>query len=278
VPPRSFPGKPIAGDWTPPKIDTSRPHTARMYDYYLGGKTNYPVDRALAERVLSINPGARTSARENRMFLGRVVTYLAGTAGIRQFLDIGTGIPTPPNTYDIAKSVAPESRVVYVDNDPIVLAHARALLGDEPAGTTAYVLADLRDPDRVLAAAGEVLDFSRPVAILLTAILHFVTDEDRPREIIERYLAAVPPGSFMAASHLTTEFDPVGIGNAVSAYLRSGIMLQARTCDEFEDLVFRNLTLIEPGVTLVSEWRSEASVAMPSAAEVSCFGGLARKS
>jgi hypothetical protein len=278
VPKRSYPGKPIASDWTPPRVDTGAPHSARIYDYYLGGKTNYPADREVAEQTMKVYPGVRTFARENRMFLGRAVSYLAGTAGIRQFLDIGTGIPTAPNTYDAAKRVTPESRVVYVDNDPIVLAHSRALLGDDPVGTTAYVHADLRDPDTILAAAAEVLDLTQPVAVLMIAILHFITDKDRPRELVERYLDVVPAGSYLAATHGTPEFDPVSMNRAIATYQRAGIPVQMRTGEEFESLVFPGLTLIDPGVTLVSEWRNEPTVAMPSPAEVSCFGGVARTS
>src|SRR6202041_1883819 len=170
----------------PPEIDTSRPHSARVYDYMIGGKNNFAADRETATQVLKHSPNAHTAARENRAFLGRAVRFLAAEAGIRQFLDIGTGLPTTNNVHEVAQSVAPAARVVYADNDPLVLAHARALLTSSPEGRTAYIHADLRDPQSVLSnpAVREVLDFGQPIALMLVAVLHFVPDEFKPAQVM----------------------------------------------------------------------------------------------
>ena len=171
-------------------LDTSRPHPARVYDYLLGGKSNFAADRALAEKMLQGAPDLRIAARENRAFLGRAVQYLAGEAGVRQFLDIGTGLPTADNVHEVAQRIAPESRVVYADNDPMVLAHARVLLASAPEGRTAYVHADLRDPAQILTdpQVRDVLDFDRPIALVLVAVLHFLPDEDKPAEVVAALL------------------------------------------------------------------------------------------
>jgi hypothetical protein len=203
----------------PPEVDVSRPHAARMYDYYLGGKNHFAADRKLADKVLASMPAARTAARENRAFMGRAVRFLAEEAGIRQFLDIGTGLPATGSVHEIAQAVAPAARVVYVDNDPLVLAHARALLSSSPEGKTAYVHADLRDPAAILAnrAVRAVLDFDQPVAVMLVAVLHFILDEDQPARIVATLLDSLPPGSYLVASHGTTEHDPVGAGSPTSS-------------------------------------------------------------
>jgi len=194
----------------PREIDTSRPHPARTYDYFLGGKNNFAADREVADKVLAGWPAIRVGVRENRKFLARVVTYLAGEVGVRQFLDIGTGLPTANNTHEVAQAVAPSSRVVYVDNDPLVLAHARALLTSSPEGRTAYIHADLRDPAAILndPVTRDVLDFTQPVALMLIAILHMIPDEEQPAEIISTLLDALPSGSYLVASH--TALDPGG--------------------------------------------------------------------
>jgi hypothetical protein len=181
-----------------------------MYNYYLGGKDNFAVDRETAEMGLRSLPSARVMARENRKFLARAVNYLAGEAGIRQFLDIGTGLPSASNTHDVAQRIAPESRVVYADNDPIVLAHARALLSSVPEGRTTYIQADLREPDKILAdpVVRDTLDFDRPVALMLIAVLPFLADSDDPAGVVATLLAALPPGSYLAASHGTADFNP----------------------------------------------------------------------
>jgi hypothetical protein len=263
----------------PPEIDTSRPHPARMYDYYLGGKNHFAADREAADKWVASVPSGRTGPRENRAFLGRAVGFLAGEAGIRQFLDIGTGLPTTNNVHEVAQSVASSSRVVYVDNDPLVLAHARALLTSSPDGRTAYIQADLRDPEKILSSpvVREVLDFSQPIALLLVAILHFAPDEFEPAGIISTLLDALPSGSYLVASHVSLEDNPVMIGNAVRAYREAGLPAQARNSDEFARLAFSGLDLVPPGVVLTSEWRPIGPGPRPTPAEVSCYGGVARK-
>ena len=263
----------------PPEIDTTKPHQARIYDYGLGGKNHFAADRAVSDMVLESWPTMRTAARENRAFLGRAVRYLVEEAGIRQFLDIGTGLPTTDNVHEVAQRAAPASRVVYVDNDPLVLAHARALLTSAPEGRTAYIQADLRDPAEILASpvVREVLDFSRPIALMLVAILHFIQDEDRPAEIIETLTGALPPGSYLIASHVTKEHDPVGPAAGESAYRAAGLSAQFRDSYTFAELAFSGLELVPPGVVLVSDWRPEGTGPRPKPSEVSCYGGIARK-
>src|ERR1700722_3285788 len=250
-----------AGDFPGPDIDTSRPHPARMYDYYIGGKNHFAADRAVADRALASWPSGRIGLRENRRFLGRVVRYLAAEAGIRQFLNIGSGLPTMANVHEIAPAVAPSCRVVYVDNDPMVLAHARALLASAPEGRTAYIQADLKSPLDILSspATRSVLDFSKPVALMLVAVLHFLQEEDKPEAVLSTLLDALPSGSYLAASHETMEPSPVGVGGGQRAYLEAGIPMHVRDADEFAPLAFSGLELVPPGVALVSEWRSGAS-------------------
>jgi hypothetical protein len=260
-------------------IDTTKPHPARMYDYYLDGKDNFVADREAAAGVLKSFPHIRVTARENRAFLGRAVRYLAAECGVRQFLDIGTGIPTAGNTHEVAQSIAPDARVVYVDNDPIVLAHARALLTSSTVqGATSYIDADLREPEKIIERARAILDFSQPVAIMLIAILHFAPDDWNPRGILDTLLDAVPAGSYLVASHVTPEHDPEGWAGVEEVYHQGGIPLQTRTAEEFEELAFTGLTEVPPGVVLVSEWRRPENKVAPSPAEVSCYGGIARKS
>jgi hypothetical protein len=262
-----------------PQVDVSRPHSARMYDYYLGGKDHFAADRELAEKVLAGMPSVRTAARENRAFLGRAVRFLAAEAGIRQFLDIGTGLPTSNNVHEVAQSVEPSARVVYADNDPLVLTHAWALLTSSPQGRTAYVQADLRDPESILASPRlrEVLDLSQPVALILAGVLHFIPDEDRPAEIIATFLGSLAAGSYLVASHTTTEYDPEGWARIQRQYAGRGIPGQARDSDEFARLAFSGLDLVPPGVVIVSEWRPDKPGPHPPPAEVSVCGGVARK-
>jgi hypothetical protein len=262
-----------------PQVDVSRPHPARMYDYYLGGKNHYAADREVADKVLAGAPSARTGPRENRAFLGRAVRFLTAEAGIRQFLDIGTGLPTTDNVHEVAQRIAPSSRVVYVDNDPLVLAHARALLTSSPEGRTAYIQADLRDPAAILSdpVTREVLDFSQPVALMLVAILHFIPDEFRPAQILATLLDALPSGSYLVASQVSTEDNPVLIGNAMSAYRAAGLPAQARDSGDFARLAFAGLDLVPPGVVLVSEWRPQPEGPRPAPAELSLYGGVGRK-
>jgi len=263
-----------------PGIDTSRPHPARMYDYYIGGKNHFAADRALADRALASWPAGRIGLRENRRFLGRMVRYLAAEAGVRQFLDIGSGLPTTNNVHEIAQAVDSSSRVVYVDNDSMVLAHARALLASAPEGRTAYLQADLRSPLDILRSpvTQSVLDFTKPVALMLVAVLHFLPEEDKPEAVISTLLDALPSGSYLAASHVTTEHDRVGLGGGQRAYREAGIPMHARDADEFAQLAFSGLDLMPPGVVLVSEWRPDSNAPRPTPAEVSIYGGVARKS
>ena len=263
----------------PPEIDTSRPHPARIYDYGLGGKNHFAADREVADKVIESWPAVRTAGRENRAFLGRTVRYLAAGEGIRQFLDIGTGLPTTNNVHEVAQDVAPSSRVVYADNDPLVLAHARALLTSSPDGRTAYIHADLREPEAILSSpvVREVLDFSQPIALMLVAILHFFPDKYAPAAVIATLLDALPPGSYIAASHLTTDHDPNTMAAGQRVMREAGIPMQKREAGEFADLVFAGLELVPPGVVLVSEWRPSGTGPRPTPAEVNCYGGVARK-
>jgi SAM-dependent methyltransferase len=261
-----------------PVIDTTKAHSARVYDYYLGGKDHFAADRETAQKAMQSWGAVRTAVRENRAFLGRAVRYLASEAGIRQFLDIGTGLPSVGNVHEVAQEVAPESRVVYVDNDPIVLAHARALLNSAPQGRTAYIQADLRDPGSILAspAVNETLDLSRPVALMLVAILHFLVDADDPARVVATLLGALAQGSYLVASHVTPEHDPEGVHGLERTYRQAGIPAQTRTAEEFSALAFRGLEMIDPGVVLVSEWRRPAGP-RPTAAEVNWYGAIGRK-
>ncbi len=263
----------------PPEIDTSRPHSARMYDYFIGGKNHFAADRKTAREVLRHSPYVPTAARENRAFLGRVVRYLAAEAGVTQFLDIGTGLPTTNNVHEVAQAIDPSARVVYVDNDPLVLAHARALLTSAPAGRTAYIQADFREPAAILSdpATRDVLDFGKPVALMLVAVLHFTPDEYRPAEVIATLLDALPSGSYLAASHLTTEHDEETTSAGQQVMRGAGITMQKRDSGEFAKLAFSGLGLVPPGVVLVSQWRPDSAGPAPAPHEVNCYGGVARK-
>jgi S-adenosyl methyltransferase len=274
---RASPGADMAGKSA--KLDTTKPHAARMYDYYLGGKDHFAADRETAEATMKSWPSVRVAVRENRAFLGRAVRYLAAEAGIRQFLDIGTGLPSASNVHEVAQSVAPESRIVYVDNDPVVLVHARALLKGAPEGRTAYIEADLREPRRILAdpVTRQTLDFSKPVALMLVAILHFVVDADQPAAILRTLLGALVPGSYLVASHVTSEHDPVGIRQVERIYRQAGVQAQDRTVDEFTKLAFSGLRLVDPGVVLVSDWRRDGTSPRPPATAVNWYGGVAVK-
>ncbi|GIJ44503.1 hypothetical protein Val02_13890 [Virgisporangium aliadipatigenens] len=260
------------------RIDTSVAHPARRYDYWLGGKDNFQADRDSGDQIAKLYPGIRTAAVENRRFLRRAVTYLTREAGIRQFLDIGTGIPTADNTHEVAQRIAPDARIVYVDNDPIVLAHARALLRSSKEGRTAYLDADLRDPDRILADADlrDTLDLTRPVGLMLIAVLHFVTDEEEPYAIVRRLLDALPPGSHLALSHGTLDFIPPEVKAAAAASgMRSD--MYGRTRDEVARFL-DGLEIVEPGIVAVPEWRGEEEPApRPAPGEVSVYGAVARK-
>jgi S-adenosyl methyltransferase len=263
----------------PPEIDITKPHPARMYDYFLGGKDNFAADRATAAQVLDSWGSVRTGVRENRAFLGRAVRYLAEEAGITQFLDIGTGLPSANNVHEVAQAANPKARVVYADNDPIVLAHARALLASGPHGVTAYLDADIRDADAILSdpVTRDTLDFTEPIALILVAVLHFLPDEDEPQRIVQTLTGALPPGSYLVASHATAEHNPEGLSGAGRAYSEGGMRGAIRTSEEFGDLAFTGLNLVDPGVVLVSEWRPEADAIRPLPSEVNTYGGVARK-
>ena len=252
------PNDSTAGKAGPLAFDTSVAHQARMYDYILGGKDNYAADRAAAEAWVKTDPDAAFSARENRRFLGRAVRYLAGEAKVRQFLDIGTGIPTAGNTHEVAQAIAPEARVVYVDYDPIVLAHARALLTSGETGDTQYIDADLRDTATILDRAAEFLDFSRPVAITLVAILHAIPPADDPYAIVGKLLDAVPTGSYLAASHLGSDLLSQETREGIEG-LSGRVMQQRMTMRSREQVArfFDGTDLVEPGLVRAEQWRPE---------------------
>ncbi|MEU9171699.1 SAM-dependent methyltransferase [Streptomyces sp. NPDC048420] len=257
-----------------PKIDTSVPHSARIWNYWLGGKDNYPVDEAAGDAYTDVFPGIVTIARGSRAFLRHTITYLVSEAGIRQFLDVGTGLPTAQNTHEVAQQIAPESRIVYVDNDPMVLTHARALLYSTPEGATAYIDADATDPDRILAAAAETLDFERPVGLILSNILGHVADHDQARSIVTRLMSALPSGSHLCVNDGSLGIDPV-FEQAQDAYNKSGaVPYNLRTVDEITRY-FDGLDLVEPGVVSVTQWRPEPGSPTPQL--VAEHGGLARK-
>jgi S-adenosyl methyltransferase len=262
-----------------PEINTAKPHAARVYDFYLGGKDHFAADRETGQALMRVVPTIRAAARENRAFLGRAVRFLVAEAGIRQFLDIGTGLPSANNVHEVAQGLVPSCRVVYVDNDPIVLAHARALLTSSPEGKTAYIHADLREPERILSdpVTRATLDFSQPVGLMLVAVLHFVPDEAQPRRIVDTLLDALPSGSYLAATHVTAEHDPDMLAGAGRAYQERGLAGQIRSADEFAELAFRGLEMVEPGLTLVSEWRPSGTGPRPMPSEVNAYGGVARK-
>lgn len=239
-------------------FDTSKAHQARIYDYLLGGKDNYAVDRAAAEAMLAVYPDAAFGTRENRAFLRRAVRYLTEEAGIRQFLDIGTGIPTAGNTHEVAQEIAPETRVVYVDYDPVVLAHARALLTSSAEGATEYIDADMRNTSVVLARAADLLDFTKPVAITMLAILHALPDSDDPYGIVARLMGAVPPGSYLAISHGASDLlDREKQQDFADSF--KGRVQQEFTWRSHDQVgrFFAGMDLVEPGLVLVEEWRPD---------------------
>lgn len=250
-----------------------------MYDFYLGGKNNFAADRETGQQLMRIVPTIRTSARENRAFLGRAVSYLVSTAGIRQFLDIGTGLPSSNNVHEVAQGIVPACRIAYVDNDPIVLSHARALLTSAPGGHTSYTQADLREPERILADAmvRETIDFSKPAALMLVGILHFLSDSDEPAKVVATLIDALPSGSYLVASHATHEYRPDKAEPAARVYNDAGVNFQFRTSDDFADIAFRGLELVDPGLVSVAEWRPIGDDPRPLASEVGCNGGVARK-
>ncbi|UIX29751.1 SAM-dependent methyltransferase [Streptomyces sp. GQFP] len=262
-----------------PRIDTSRPHPARVYDWWLGGKDNYPVDEELARKILAADGTVLRGARANRRFMQRA-TRVAAEAGVRQFLDIGTGIPTEPNLHQVAQSVAPESKVVYADNDPIVLRHAQALLRGTPEGTTDYVHADARDPEKILGLAAESLDFTRPIALSLVALTHYLSDGpdgDDVHGLVKTYVDALAPGSYLILSQVTPDLSPEAIAKATEHFRRSGTPFFPRPLTEFHHF-FDGLELLGPGVIPVYGWRPEPEdVAAQAEGIVPVYAGVARK-
>jgi hypothetical protein len=242
----------------PPNIDSSVPHTARVWNYWLGGKDNYPVDRIAGEQVLELIPRMAVGARAVRSFLVRAVRYLVDEVGIRQFLDVGTGLPTVNNTHEVAQATAPECRIVYVDNDPLVLVHARALLTSTREGGTDYLDADLRDPDRILQEAARTLDFTQPIGLMLLGILNHIVDDDEAHAIVNRLLDALPSGSYLALSHPTAEVDGEAMIEGMRIWNESGGTppIVARSQRELIRF-FDHLELLEPGVVSVSHWRPD---------------------
>ncbi|MGV9674918.1 SAM-dependent methyltransferase [Nocardia sp. NPDC003482] len=242
----------------PTTIDTSVAHEARVYDYWLGGRDNYPADRALGDAIAAHVPAIREMARANRAFLARAVRFAIAELGVTQFLDIGTGIPTAGNTHEIAQRIDPAARVVYVDNDPIVLAHARALMASTDEGATAFVHADLHDPAAILAepVLTETLDLDRPVALMLVAVLMYFRDEDDPHGILARLLDALPSGSCLVITHPTADFDARAMKNVVLASEQAGITFYPRSRAETENL-FAGTEILDPGVVPVVTWRPD---------------------
>jgi SAM-dependent methyltransferase len=263
------PGQP--GNGVPADIRTDIAHPARVYDYWLGGKDNFAADRAAAEQVLQAMPEILDTVRGNRLFLARAVTFLRD-AGIRQFLDIGSGLPSSPNVHEIAQENDKDARVVYVDHDPVVFVHADALMAKNDA--TGVVLADLRDVDEVLAKAGELIDFTKPVALLFVGVLHHILDSEDPAGIVARYLSALAPGSYLVISHSTAEFSPEKMRANAEVADNSGTVLIPRDKDAIM-LMFNGRELVDPGLVLVSYWRPEGGDPGPNASRAWVYGGVA---
>jgi hypothetical protein len=264
----------------PVQVDlrTGQAHSARIYDVLLGGKDNYAPDREAAAAIVEAAPNLPTSVRANRRFMTRTAHYLAADLGIRQFLDVGTGLPTSPNLHEVVQDVAPESRVIYVDNDPIVLVHARALLTSKPEGRTAYLDADIHHPEAILASAQvqQTFDLSRPIAVSLLAILQFVLDDDEAQRIIKHLMDPLVPGSVLALSTVTTDGSPAEASRGVSSYNSSGVPARSRTKAEVEAL-FEGLDLLDPGVVLVHRWRPDEQDRAIRDDQVFMYGAIAVK-
>ena len=262
-----------------PAIDTSVPHSARRYNYWLGGKDNFAVDRQSGDEIERLFPTVRVMAVANRRLLQRVVRFLTADAGVRQFLDIGTGLPTADNTHEVAQRIAPESHILYVDNDPLVLVHARALLTSTDAGETAYLEADLRDPGSIVRhpQLRATLDLSQPVGLLLFAVLHFVPGQGEARGIVEQLVDVLPSGSYLVASHATQDFSPPELVAAYRKLLDNGRAdVWPRDRDEFTAL-FDGLELVGPGVVPAGEWRPDPGEPLPVRQDVGLWAAVARK-
>jgi len=259
-----------------PGLDTRHAHSARVYNYWLGGKDNYPADREAAEQAIAANPGIVADVRANRAFLARAVRYLAAECGIRQFLDIGTGLPTASNTHEVAQEAAPAARVVYVDNDPIVLTHARALLTSTPEGATAYLDADLRDTPAILREAAQTLDFGQPIALMLLIILHLIPDADDPYGVVATLTAALPSGSYLVLAHPASDIRAEKMAEMTRRVNErmSGPRATMRDRDAITRF-FDGLDLVEPGVVQPQQWRPDPGALSPL--QVTAWCGVARK-
>jgi hypothetical protein len=266
---------PLAGSPVSDVIDVTRAHPARMYDYYLGGKDNWAADREAADMVLAIAPEVRDMARANRAFLHRAVRHLARDKGVTQFLDVGTGIPTSPNVHETAADYAPATRVVYADNDPVIHAHANALLTG--TGTTKIVLADLRDSEKIIAAARGFLDFTQPIGLLLVAILHFIPDNEDPAGIVAAFRKALPPGSFLVLSHGTTDFHPAEVtGTAAAAYDGAAAPLVLRPRATIERFL-AGFTAEDPGLVQVPLWRPDTRPRPKDLSKIGMYAAVAAR-
>jgi S-adenosyl methyltransferase len=273
----SGPAERAAGGSIVPGLDTTVANPARMWNYWVGGKDNFAVDREAAEQVLTLLPTMPMIARYARRFLLDAVGRLSSDYGIRQFLDIGTGLPTADNTHDVAQRAAPESRIVYVDNDPVVLTHARALLTSSPEGQTDYIPADLREVAAILAGAAQTLDFSRPVAVLLIAILHFIPDDEDPYGIVRRLMAAVPSGSYLAICHAASDIQAEAVAEGMGLYNEmSSTPITMRTRAQVTRF-FDGLDLVEPGVVPLDEWWPPGEVEAGAVGMLSGYAAIARK-
>jgi S-adenosyl methyltransferase len=270
------PGPEEPDDTAGTAIDTTVPHSARIWNYWLGGKDHYPVDRAAGDQFSQVFPAIVSIARVSRHFLARSIRYLAAEAGIRQFLDVGTGLPTVDNTHEIAQRVAPEARIVYVDNDPLVLAHARALLTSTPEGATAYIDADLGEPDKIMARAAKTLDFTQPIALILNGILGHVPDTGEARSIVHRLMDALPSGSYLSLMDGTSVIAGAAAAEAQQDYNESGALPYVLRAPEEIASFFDGLELVEPGVVSCPQWRPDPTP-FGSPAEVDAFGGVGRK-
>jgi SAM-dependent methyltransferase len=261
----------------PPEINTNVPQSARVYDYWLGGKDHFPADRALGDAIAAALPTIRTQVRAQRAFLGRAVRYLTRDAGVRQFLDIGTGIPSAGNVHDVAQEIAPESRVLYVDNDPIVLAHARALMSGTPQGSVAFIHADLREPEAILGdpAVAGTLDLAEPVGLVLIGVMHHLRDDDDPRRIVATLVDALAPGSYLVLSQTTPDFDPDTMGALAAASEQGGIPNVPRSLADTEPF-FAGLELVEPGLVPMATWHPDPGEGLDPRS-VYAYGGVARK-
>ena len=256
-----------------PGLDTTVAHPARIYDYWLGGKDNFAVDREAAEQVIAANPNVLYGVRANRAFLARAVRYLAGEAGIRQFLDLGTGLPTAENTHQVAQAIAPDASIVYVDSDPLVLTYARALLASAPGGTTAYVHADIRDTGKVLAGAAEILDFGKPIAVMALMILQYIPDEDNPWGIVQTLTGQLAAGSYLTVSDTVRDIDTSRVteGTARMNQRMGPVRLTLRSRHEFQRF-FDGLEMVEPGVVPLPDWRASGSEH-----PIPCYAGMGCK-